>query len=100
MSTIRRQSIISSGIVYFGFTLGFLYTYLFTKQGGFTESQYGLIGTFLAISNVMYSFANLGMLAYVYKFYPYYSDNLPPQKNDLITWALLTSTAGFILVMI
>jgi len=100
MSTIRRQSIISSGIVYFGFTLGFLYTYLFTKQGGFTESQYGLIGTFLAISNVMYSFANLGMLAYVYKFYPYYSDNLPPEKNDLITWALLMSTAGFILVMI
>ncbi len=99
MSTIRRQSIISSGIVYFGFALGFLYTYLFTKQGGFTESQYGLIGTFIAISNVMYSFANLGMLAYIYKFYPYYNDNLPPEKNDLITVALLTSVAGFILVI-
>lgn len=99
MSTIRRQSIISSGIVYFGFALGFLYTYLFAKEGGFTQSQYGLIGTFLAIANVMYSFANLGMLSYIYKFYPYYNDNLPPEKNDLITWALLTGTAGFILVM-
>ncbi len=100
MSTIRRQSIISSGIVYFGFALGFLYTYLFTKEGGFSDSEYGLIGTFLAISIVMYSFANLGMLSYIYKFYPYYNDNLPPEKNDLITWALCVSTAGFILVML
>ncbi len=99
MSTIRRQSIISSGIIYFGFALGFLYTYLFTKKGGFSESQYGLIGAFLAIANVMYSFANMGMISYIYKFYPYYNDNLPPKRNDLITWALFISTLGFALVV-
>jgi O-antigen/teichoic acid export membrane protein len=100
MSTIRRQSIISSGVIYFGFALGFLNTYLFTRQGGFTPEQYGLTGTFIAIANIMYSFANLGMQAYIYKFYPYYSDNLPVKKNDMITWALLTSLVGFVLVMI
>ena len=31
MKTIRQQSIISSGIVYFGFALGFVNTYLFTR---------------------------------------------------------------------
>ncbi|MBS1932479.1 MAG: polysaccharide biosynthesis C-terminal domain-containing protein [Bacteroidetes bacterium] len=99
MSTIRRQSIISSAITYFGFALGFIYTYLFTKEGGFTPSQYGLTGTFLAIANIMFSFANLGMLAYIYKFYPYYKDNLPVEKNDMITWSLVISIIGFILVI-
>src|ERR1700733_3700201 len=99
MSTIRRQSIISSGIVYFGFALGFLNTYLFTREGGFSQSQYGLTGTFIAIANVMYSFANLGMQAYIYKFFPYYHDNLEPSENDMATWSLLISCAGFVMVM-
>src|SRR5579871_6597325 len=100
MSTIRKQSIISSAIVYFGFALGFIYTYLFTKEGGFTEAQYGLIGAFFAIANIMFSFSNLGMLAYIYKFYPYYKDNLPVEKNDMATWSLVISIAGFILVIL
>jgi O-antigen/teichoic acid export membrane protein len=99
MSTIRRQSIISSGIVYFGFALGFLNTYLFTRQGGFTQAQYGLTGAFIAIANIMYAFANLGMQAYIYKFYPYYNDNVPPEKNDMVSWSLLVSVSGFIMVM-
>lgn len=97
MSTIRRQSIISSVIVYGGFALGFLNTILFTKW--FTPDQYGLIGMFLAMANVMYSFANLGMQNYIYKFYPYYNDNLPVRENDMMSWALLSSLLGFILVM-
>jgi O-antigen/teichoic acid export membrane protein len=99
MSTIRRQSILSSGIVYLGFALGALNTYLFTRQGGFTQEEYGLTGLFVSIANVMYSVANLGMQAFVYKFYPYYDDNLPKRKNDLMTWALLFANTGFILVV-
>lgn len=100
MSTIRRQSIISSAVVYFGFALGFLNTYLFTREGGFTKEEYGLTGLFIALANIMYSLASLGMPAYIYKFYPYYKDNLPPPKNDMMSWALLTSFIGFILVML
>ena len=96
MSTIRRQSIISSGLVYFGFALGFLNTYLFTRaRGGFSTSQYGLTQIFMAIASIMYSFANLGMQAYIFKFHPYYKDNLAPKQNDMMTWALLTSLLGF-----
>ncbi len=100
MSNIRRQSIISSVIVYVGFVLGFVNTYLYTKEGSFTQEQYGLVSTFIAIANIMLAFANLGMQAYIYKFYPYYKDNLPREKNDLISWALLTSSIGFGLVIL
>ena len=81
MSNIRRQSIISSFIVYFGFALGFFNTWLFAREGGFPQTQYGLINVFIAVGNVMLAFANLGMNAYIYKFYPYYKDNLPPRKK-------------------
>jgi len=97
MSTIRRQSIISSGIVYFGFALGAFNTLLFTKW--FTPAQYGLTVMFVSLACIMFPLANLGMLSYIYKFYPYYHDNLPPKKNDMMTWALLVSFAGFLLVM-
>jgi O-antigen/teichoic acid export membrane protein len=99
MSTIRRQSILSSGIIYLGFALGFLNTYLFTRQGGFTPSEYGLYGTFIGVANIINAFANLGMQAYIYKFYPYYQDNLKVRDNDMMGWAFVTSLLGFIMVL-
>ena len=100
MSQIRRQSIISSVMVYFGFTLGFLNTYLFTRDGGFTKEQYGLTGIFIAIGTLMFSFSNIGMTSYIFKFYPYYNDNLTKKRNDLLTWALLISLISFCFVAI
>ena len=97
MSTIRKQSIISSGIVYFGFGLGAITNLVLGRE--FTPDQYGLIsGMFLAIGSIMYFIANMGMPSYIGKFYPYYKDNLSPKKNDLVTWALLISLGGFLLV--
>ncbi len=98
MSQIRRQSIISSVMVYGGFALGFINTYLFTKEGGFTKEQYGLTGIFIAIATLMFSFANLAMPAYIYKFYPYYNDNLDKKRNDILSLALVVSLIGFCLV--
>lgn len=98
MSNIRRQSIISSVIIYFGFALGILNTYLFTKEGGFTKEQYGLTGAFIAIGQIMLSVASLGMPSYLYKFHPYYKDNLPQNKNEQLTLALVVATIGFLLV--
>lgn len=100
MSQIRRQSIISSLVVYMGFALGFLNTYLFTREGGFTKEQYGLTGIFIAIANLMFSFANLGMTSYIFKFYPYYKENLDNKKNDILSWALLVSLLSFCFVVI
>jgi O-antigen/teichoic acid export membrane protein len=98
MSTIRRQSIISAVIVYLGFVLGFLNTYLLAT--GFTEAQYGLTGIFVAVANIMFSLANLGTIQYVTKFFPYYTDNLPPDKNDQFTFSFFISFSGFVMVML
>lgn len=100
MSQIRRQSIISTLFVYLGFAIGFINTYLFTKQGLFTVSQYGLTQIFIIIGNLMFAFSNMGMTSVMYKFYPYYQDNLPKKKNDLLAWALLVSLTGFVLVVL
>ena len=100
MSTIRRQSILSSIVIYIGFTVGLLNTYLFTKEGLFTETEYGLTGIFIAIATIMMAFAQFAMPAFIYKFFPYYNDHLPPRKNDMLTWALVVSTIGFALVII
>jgi len=100
MSQIRKQSIISSMVVYIGFAIGFFNTWLFTREGGFTQAEYGLTGIFMAVANIMFSVANLGMVAYVHKFYPYYNDNLSKKKNDQLSLAILFSLFGFCLVVI
>ena len=101
MSQIRKQSIISTVFVYFGFFIGFINTYLFTRNNSpFSTSEYALTNIFIAVGNIMFAFSNFGMIATVYKFYPYYNDNLDKKKNDLITWALVTSLIGFLLVIL
>ena len=53
MSQIRRQSIISTIFVYFGFAIGFINTWLFTRDGSsFSLAEYGLTGAFIAIGNI------------------------------------------------
>lgn len=98
MHNIRRQSIISSLVIYFGFAVGFLNTYFFTSH--FDTAEYGLTNIFIAIATMMSAFAMLAMPSYIHKFYPYYKDHLAERKIDMMTWALLVSTIGFILVMI
>jgi O-antigen/teichoic acid export membrane protein len=100
MGTIRRQTIISSLVIYIGFAIGLLNIYFFTKEGLFTAADYGLISIFMPIATLMMAFASMAMPSYVFKFYPYYNDNLPPRKSDMLTWALLIGVTGFLLVMI
>jgi O-antigen/teichoic acid export membrane protein len=73
---------------------------LFTREGGFTKEEYGLTGIFVAVATLMYSFANLGMPSYVYKFYPYYNDNLDKKRSDIFSWSVFISLIGFCFVTI
>ncbi len=99
MSQIRRQSILSTIFVYAGFLIGFVNTFLFTRQASpFTPAEYGLTGIFIAVGNLMFAFSNMGMISVLYKFHPYYADRLEKRKNDLLTWALLVCLAGFVIV--
>lgn len=99
MSTIRRQSIISSIVIYIGFAVGMLNVYFFTRENLFSADQYGLTQVFIAISAMMQAFATLGMPSFIFKFYPYYQHFLPDRKNDILSLSLMVSLAGFVLVV-
>lgn len=81
-----------------GFAVGMLNVYFFTKDGLFTPAQYGLTKMFMDISVMMAALGGLAMPPYIFKFHPYYNYHLPPGKNDMISWALLFSLIGFLLV--
>lgn len=109
MGNIRKQTIISSILVYIGFFIGFINNYFYTTTtpfgfydsgNVFTPSQYALTRIFFDFAQIMFAFGSLGMIPVIYKFYPYYKDNLPERKIDLLSWALLASFIGFILVSI
>jgi O-antigen/teichoic acid export membrane protein len=95
MNSIRRQSILSTLLIYGGFAVGLFNTYLFTKQGLFTDEEFGLYNVFIAIALLMAAVANLGAPYFIYKFFPYYQARLQPQKNDQLTLALLIALMGF-----
>jgi len=101
MASIRKQSIISILLVYVGFVIGAVNTYLYVKSGSaFSPAQYGLTKIFFDFGQNMFTIASLGVMPVIYKFYPYYKDNLEEHKIDLVTWAMIAALVGFILVTI
>lgn len=98
MSGIRRQSLISSAVIYVGFAIGLLNVYLFTKDGIFEKEQFGLYNAFIAVALMMMAFSGLGMPAYLNKFFPYYQSHRPQKQNEQFSLALLISLTGFALI--
>ena len=76
MAGIRKQTIQSSIIVYFGFLVGAINMYLYSMNGSFTTDQFGLTRLFIDFAQNIFAFASLGTIPVLYKFYPYYKDNL------------------------
>ena len=100
MSGIRKQAIISSILVYIGIPFGALNTYFFVKQGAFTSNQYGLTRLFNDVGQNFYVIASLGVIPVIYKFYPYYKDNISDKQNDLLGRSFVKALIGFIIVAI
>jgi O-antigen/teichoic acid export membrane protein len=100
MGDIRRLSILSSIVIYLGFIVGAFNTYLFVKQGTFTTEQYGLTRLFNDIGITFFSFAMLGVQSYIFKFQPFYNQNLTRKENDQAAISIIIVTIGFIIVAI
>ncbi|HYE53605.1 MAG TPA: polysaccharide biosynthesis C-terminal domain-containing protein [Chitinophagaceae bacterium] len=104
MSTIRKQSIISTLLIYAGFVFGAINTYLFTQtellDTSFTLEQYGLTRAFIVTGSFLYGFASFGLPAVIYKFYPYYKDNLDRKDNDLLSICLVIALIGFLMTTV
>jgi O-antigen/teichoic acid export membrane protein len=97
---IRKQAIISSILVYIGFFIGAINTYFFVKNGSFSPAEYGLTRIFFDFAQNFYAFGCLGVIPVMYKFYPYYKDNLEKKQNDLLTWSLVTAFIGCIVLIV
>ncbi|MEO7049996.1 MAG: hypothetical protein ABI091_32120 [Ferruginibacter sp.] len=100
MSTIRKKSLKATIWIYSGFLIGAVNMYFFTHKAWFTTDQYGLTRILLEFSNFIFAFSTLGVTSYLYKFFPYYQDNLEPKKNDLLSIAFILSLCGFIITCI
>lgn len=96
MSEIRKRSLKATGWIYFGFLIGALNTYFLTHKTWFSTDQNGLTRAMIETSQLIFAFSTLGTTTYLYKFFPYYQDNIPSKKNDLLGVALIVSAVGFI----
>lgn len=86
-------------LIYIGFLIGFVNQYLYTLNGSFTVEQYALTRIFFDFAQNMVAFGALGVIPVIYKFYPYYKDNLEQEKIDLMIWAMIAAVIGFIIVL-
>jgi len=98
MSGIRKQAILSSIVIYLGVAIGVLNTYLFVTKGTFTQDQYALTRLFNDVGTNFFTLASLGIIPIVYKFYPYYKDNLAEKDIDLLSRAFAYAAIGFVIV--
>jgi O-antigen/teichoic acid export membrane protein len=100
MGSIRRQTIISSILIYIGFAIGMISNYLYTKDGLFTPDQYGLTLIFFDFAQIVFAIGGLGIIPVIYKFYPYYKDNLEEKHIDLLTWAMAIACIGIVCIVV
>ena len=97
MSQIRKRSLKATAWIYIGFLIGAINTYFLTHKNWFGTDQNGLTRSMIEISQVIFAFSTFGVTSYLFKFFPYYADNLPPKKNDILGLALVISVTGFLL---
>jgi O-antigen/teichoic acid export membrane protein len=100
MADIRKQSIKGVFWVYTGFAIGALITYLFTNDLWFKTEEYGLTRSLLEIGILVYAFSSIGTNFYLYKFFPYYKDNLENKDNDLLGQAIKIAAVGFTITVL
>ncbi|WP_295123403.1 lipopolysaccharide biosynthesis protein [uncultured Chitinophaga sp.] len=100
MASIGKQSVSSSILIYIGFLVGAVNTLTFTNKAFFTPDQYGFTRIMFDIGLTLFALANLGSIAILNKFYPYYRDRLPAKERDLFGKMTIMAIIGFIVVAV
>ena len=96
MSQIRKRSLKAATWIYAGFLIGALNTYFLTHKTWFEPNEYGLTQGLVQVGLLVFALSSFGVTSFLYKFFPYYEDNIESEKNDLLSLALLVAMAGFI----
>lgn len=99
MAEVRKKTILSTLLIYFGFAVGALNTWLFTHRGFFDVDQYGLTRVFNDMTVFIFSISTMGINIIIYKFFPFYDRNLSAKENDLLSGSLAWGTIGFVIIV-
>ncbi len=97
MHSLRKQTLLSTIFMIMGFAFGALSILLYTKFGALQKDEVGLMKVMADFAIITTSFASLGVIPVLYKFYPYYNDNLPKRNNELLTIITIVCLIGFII---
>lgn len=98
MSSIRKQSILSTIFIYLGFGIGAVNILkLFPDTSYFETAEFGLTRLILDIALVFSTACTLGSVNIALKFLPFYKAYLPKEKNDLPFISILMVVTGCLL---
>ncbi len=97
MSEIRKKSLKATAWIYAGFLVGAVNTWFFAHKAWFSPDQYGLTTVLRDVGQLFFALSVFGGTTFLFKFFPYYEDNLEKKQNDLLGIALLVGIGGFIL---
>jgi hypothetical protein len=81
MSQIRRQSIISTLIIFTGFIIGLVNNLLFAQKQWFSLEEYSLTRNLFDFGQVIFAGSFWGMNAVLYKFFPYYESHTTKRER-------------------
>lgn len=98
MGIVRKQSIRSSVFIYLGFAVGAFNFWLLPHI--LSTEQFGLVRVLISVCTLLAGLCSLGMLPVITRFYPYYETKDKKHKTDLLTWVLVISLVGFIIMVI
>ncbi|RYY64509.1 MAG: lipopolysaccharide biosynthesis protein, partial [Chitinophagaceae bacterium] len=95
MSQIRKRSLKAASWIYIGFLIGGLNTYFLTHKNWFQPDEYGLTQSLVQVALLIFAVSTIGVTSFLYKFFPYYEDNLESKKNDILGLAIVVAMVGF-----
>ena len=98
MPSIQRQTILSSIFIYLGFGIGAFNMLL--QPFVLDTHQVGLMKVVNDFSIVAAAIATLGTSPVLAKFYPYYRQFLPKEKNDLLFIVIVTVAIGLTAILL
>lgn len=97
-TTIQRQSIVSTLVIFLGFGFGAL-NLIFLQPKILTTEQWGLTRVIAEAAVLLANFATLGSIPVNAKFFPFYKRYLPKDKIDLPALTATVFIAGLILTL-
>ncbi|WP_143310834.1 lipopolysaccharide biosynthesis protein [Chitinophaga vietnamensis] len=99
MGVIKHQSIRSTALIYIGFIIGGINTvFLFPRI--FSDSEFALTRLLQEIAVILVPFCTISTVPTISRFFPYYAGHLKDKDNDMLTWSVVATFAGFLLFVL